>query len=992
MNKKVLAGGAGVASLFALGLWPQPVLAQEQTESETIVVTGSHIRGTPEDAALPVNVITAEDIQAQGSPSVIDIIKQLPASAAVLGDTNQFDGRASILSTGTATVNLRGLGSGRTLVLLNGRRFTPSPRTDGVDVNLFPMAAIGRIEVLKDGAAATYGSDAIAGVVNFITRNDLDGFELQANYGAIQDSDGEYRVALNWGYQAPNADVLLSAAYQHRSELAVADRDWALRPYLENPQGGWSAYGQPGTYFGGLGAFRDPACGQEGTFGTIIPGFPACYYQLSQTYNLIEETDQLQLYGEVNFDLSDSVAFHGEALFARTEIPFLNSTSSPALQSPTALTTPVGYAGFYTMSTVGPNANPAAVAFAAANPGLPPDFFGNYIAYLFRPYGIGGNPLYGNGGLVGENTSESYRVSGGFSGDLDNGIHWDTAITYSVDENTLVSRDGVVTRLQRALNGLGGPDCPVVGGTPGVGPCFFFNPFSSAVETNVFSGMPNPTYDPAIANDPRFGNNDPEFANWLTPLLTSVSRTRLFTWDTVVDGELPIDFGAGNVAWAAGMQFRRTFLEVEVDPLYDVDANPCIDSPDFGDDSCITTPGAANGPLTFYVQYRNLTEHRDTWALFGEASIPVTEALQVDVAARYEDHADFGTTFNPKVSARLALGENFALRGSVGSSFREPLPVHTIETPLTAVAFLGGTLRQIRTAGNPDLEPEEAVSYNVGAIFSSSSFNATIDYWHFDFSDPITVEPFAAMYDALFPAVGPSNCGNAAYAQLEARFDFGGLACSSANLRRINTLWNNGAGVETSGVDVSADYTFDNVFGGGSLTIGGDASYVFNYEIDSTSVAGVNNIQPGFDAVGFLNYGTNAYPLPQWKANAFLEINSGWHSFRAALHYVDGYTDQRTSLFTTPVNSNPGPGGPGTGTGAYNAANDVLIPGGQDIDAFVTADFVYRLSLPGETTASIAVLNAFDEDPPFARLDMNYDPFTSNPAGRIIRLGLAKRF
>ena len=190
MNKKVLAGGAGGASLFALGLWPQPVLAQEQTESETIVVTGSHIRGTPEDAALPVNVITAEDIQAQGSPSVIDIIKQLPASAAVLGDTNQFDGRASILSTGTATVNLRGLGSGRTLVLLNGRRFTPSPRTDGVDVNLFPMAAIGRIEVLKDGAAATYGSDAIAGVVNFITRNDLDVVELQANYGAIQDSDG----------------------------------------------------------------------------------------------------------------------------------------------------------------------------------------------------------------------------------------------------------------------------------------------------------------------------------------------------------------------------------------------------------------------------------------------------------------------------------------------------------------------------------------------------------------------------------------------------------------------------------------------------------------------------------------------------------------------------------------------------------------------------------------------------------------------------------
>ncbi|MEZ6023724.1 MAG: TonB-dependent receptor [Hyphomonadaceae bacterium] len=776
---------------------------------------------------------------------------------------------------------------------------------------------------------------------------------------------------------------------QHRSELAVADRDWALRPYLENPQGGWSAYGMPGTFFG-TAAFRDPACGQEGTFGALIPGFPSCYYQLSQTYNLIEESDQLQLYGEINVDLTDSVAFHAEALFARTEVPFLNSTSSPALQSPTATTSV--YPGFYVVSTAGPNANPAAVAFAAANPGLAPDFFGNYTAYLFRPFGIGGNPLYGNDGLVGENTSEAYRISGGFEGRFGNGVRWDTAINYSVDENLLVSRDGVVNRLQRSLNGLGGPDCPLMGGTPGVGPCYFFNPFSSAIETNVFSGQPNPTYDPAIANDPRFGNNDPDFVNWLTPLLHSVSRTRLFTWDTVLDGELPISLAGGNIAWAAGLQFRRTYLEVEVDPLYDVDAMPCIDSPDYGDDSCINTPGAANGPLTFYVQYRNLTEDRDTYALFGELSIPFSDAFQVDVAARYEDHEDFGTTFNPKLSARLQLSPSIALRGSVGTSFREPLPVHTIETPLTAVAFLGGTLRQIRTAGNPNLDPEEATSYNIGAIFGGGGpFNATIDYWHFDFSDPITVEPFAAMYDALFPAVGPNNCGNAAYAQLEARFDFGGLACSSANLRRINTLWNNGAGVETSGIDVSADYTFDGPFGG-SMTVGGDASYILNYDIDPTSVAGVANIQPGFDAVGLLNYGTNAYPLPEWKGNAFLQIDTGPHSFRAAVHYVDGYRDQRTSLFTTPVNSNPGPGGPGTGTGAYNAADNVLIPGGQNVDAFVTADFVYRLSLPGDATATVALINAFDEDPPFARLDMNYDPFTANPAGRIIRLGLVKRF
>ncbi len=988
MRKNALLCGVSFAGVAMLGLSNTPAFAQDNADAEVIVVTGSLISGTPEDAALPVNVISAQDIAAQGSPSVVELMKQLPASAATLGESNQFDGRASILSTGTATVNLRGIGSGRTLVLLNGKRFTPSPRTDGTDVNLFPLAAIGRIEVLKDGAAATYGSDAIAGVVNFITRTDLDGLEVSASYGAIEDTDGEYRVGLNWGWTGEGANMLLSAGYQRRTELALADRDWGLQPYLNNPQGGWSPYGQPGTYFGGLGAFVDPACGQEGTF-SAIGAIPVCNFQLSQTYNLIEETDQVQLYGEINLDLSDTMAFHAEALFANTEIPFLNSTSSPALQSPTALTSI--YPGFFTVATAGPTANPAAVAFAAANPGLPPDAFGNYIPYLFRPYGIGGNPIYDDGGLVGNNSSEAFRVAAGFEGTLGAGVNWESNLAYSVDENLLVSRDALVGRLQRSLNGLGGPDCPLTGGVPGVGPCMFFNPFASAIETNIFSGEANPTYDAAIANDPRFGNNDLDFINWLTPELNAISRTRLLTWDTVLDGDLPIELGGGSVEWAAGVQFRRTYLEVEVDPLYDVDANPCIDSPDFGDDSCLSTPGAANGPLTFYVQYRNLSADRDTYAAHGEVSLPFSDAFEMNVAARFEDHGDFGTTFNPKLSTRWTLTPNVALRGSIGTSFREPLPVHTIETPLTALSFLGGALRQIRTAGNPNLDAEEALSSNVGAIFSGDNFNATLDYWRFDFSDPITVEPSAAMFQALFPTGAPSNCGNPEFAELEARFDFGGLACSTTNLRRINTLWTNGASVETSGLDLAADYTFDGVFGG-SMTLGGDASYVFNYEIDPTSVAGVANIQPGFDAVGLLNYGTNAYPLPQWKGNAFAELNVGMHSFRAALHYIDSYDDQRAALFTTPVNANPGADGPGTGPGVYDPANDVLITNGQKVDSFVTADLVYRLNLPNDLVASLAVINAFDEDPPFARLDMNYDPFNANPAGRIVRLGVVKRF
>jgi iron complex outermembrane receptor protein len=172
------------------------------TEVEEVVVTGSFIRGTPEDAALPVEVIGAEELQKRGSPSTVELLKALSVSSGVLGDTNQFDSRAQG-SEGSGSVNLRGLGSQRTLVLLNGRRMAINPFGAAgagiVDTNIIPAAAIGRLEVLKDGAAATYGSDAIAGVVNFITKKNFSGLEVGADYRVIDGSDGDYGLNATFG-------------------------------------------------------------------------------------------------------------------------------------------------------------------------------------------------------------------------------------------------------------------------------------------------------------------------------------------------------------------------------------------------------------------------------------------------------------------------------------------------------------------------------------------------------------------------------------------------------------------------------------------------------------------------------------------------------------------------------------------------------------------------------------------------------------------------
>lgn len=156
--------------------------------------------------------------------------------SGVLGDTNQFDPRAQG-SKARGSVNLRGLRAQRTLVLINGRRMSPNPFGQAgagiVDTNIIPTAAVGReVEVLKDGAAAAYGSDAIGGVVNYITRKNFNGMEVNASYTAPSTArTATMTAAILWGWSGDRGDVLLSAAYQHQSELAVTERDWANEPF-----------------------------------------------------------------------------------------------------------------------------------------------------------------------------------------------------------------------------------------------------------------------------------------------------------------------------------------------------------------------------------------------------------------------------------------------------------------------------------------------------------------------------------------------------------------------------------------------------------------------------------------------------------------------------------------------------------------------------------------------------------------------------------------
>jgi iron complex outermembrane receptor protein len=232
-RRSQLCAGTMLAAAFTLGLAGQAAAqaqtASSDTEVDEVVVTGSFIRGTPEDAPLPVDVITSEALKDQGSPSLVDLVRTIPSvSGGNIGESNRFLGGAA---AGVATINLRGLGLTRTLSLMNGERLSTITAAGGqefVNVNVVPTIAIGQVEVLRDGAAATYGSDAVAGVVNFITRKDLEGFEASGKYALIDGSGGDYEGSVAWGRKFDNGNMLLAASYRRRSELNGVDLPWTL--------------------------------------------------------------------------------------------------------------------------------------------------------------------------------------------------------------------------------------------------------------------------------------------------------------------------------------------------------------------------------------------------------------------------------------------------------------------------------------------------------------------------------------------------------------------------------------------------------------------------------------------------------------------------------------------------------------------------------------------------------------------------------------------
>jgi iron complex outermembrane recepter protein len=933
--------------------------AEEQIEE--VVVTGSYIKGTPEDAALPVDVLSRADMEDVGDPSIREMMRNLGVSSGNLGETNQFDTRGGQAAEGVVTVNLRGLGAARTLVLINNKRHVAT-ESIGVDISAVPTIAIGRVEILKDGAAATYGSDAIGGVVNFITRSDFEGLEFSGSHMNIADSDGDSQFGIIYGGRTDNAQFVISAEYAERSELRIRDREWALRPFAENPApGGWSSIGNPGSFFralptegGGrtlLSSFTpDPNCEVLGGFNNGL-----CRFQYTWYDNLIEDEESTKVFAEVNVDINDRLTFHAEALYHKMDMPaWKTSPSYPpqALLGNDRLVLPD---------------HPGLMDLKAQNPGLFPDVLdddGNVLIPGAAQGAVTWSRMLGVYGRDGEPESagrftDTKRFSMGINGELANGISMDTSISWSLRERFITGSDMYIERMAFSLKGLGGASCDPTTGTPGQGGCEYYNPFSNALPFSPVSGNDNPQYNPAVANSNAL-------IDWMTAETGSMSDNETLVFEAIFSGDTNWELGGGTAGWAAGGQYRKDNYDFNVFDVANRNINPCpFNNPmsvTLGFVPTLDCGAGGAGQLAFLAATDEESTDRNIYGVFAEVALPLSDTFDVQLAARYEDYGDDGgSSFDPKVGASWNLSDNFKLRGSASTTFRGP-PSSFLSGTGTALAYISPALafKALDTTGNPSLESETAVAINLGAIYQTDAFYGSIDYWSFDFENPFQIEDgnqLVGAYGANDCAEGGTGVGTAACDILRARLT--PLGTSVAGVQRVQRFIVNGSDIKTSGIDFVAEYAWMEA-AGGDLSIGVQGTYNLEYESeDFVSREGLV-LKAGGDFIGKSNESTPFTSLPEYKANFFLKWGNDVNRVTYTARTISGYDDD---------------------AGDTPAAL-------KKIDAHVTHDVTYVNNMVDNLTVSLSVFNLTDEDPPQVANDLNYDPYNHSPFGRMVKLGV----
>jgi iron complex outermembrane recepter protein len=961
------AAGTSVMSLPAYAQEQSATAGGDEVPTQTVTVTGSRIRRVDTETASPVYTIDNSTIQQSGVSTVGELIMQLPSinGAATNPSVNNGGG------FGESYIELRGLDAKRTVILIDGRRVgligDPGSATSAVDVNQIPLAIIDHVEVLKEGAGAIYGSDAIAGVVNFITRKDVQGLEINANYGRTTADDGAHHdVNVTMGETTDKFSFMLSGRYQKQDAVSEGDRSFsqfALYDYSHTvskggssrtptgritvPATGGVVTGFPDGSFAGGCSTITKISGSPGTstgdFRCFNAGGPNDDHYNYAPINLLETPQERgSLFAKANYKINDHVEAYTNFLYNRTTSGFqeaalpLDAVADNVVISKNSMYNPFGI-DFGGNSGANPNA-------------------------LYRLLGLG--PRFSN------TASTSEIASFGVKGDLFNtGWQWDAYSKYGrIDQVSQVSGYFFSDKLSQAL----GPSMSVGGvptcvGTPG-------DPttaISGCTPIDIFT-----VNDPAVTG-PAQAAQQAAFKQISTGYTTEhIYDTREFDLDlngkvvTLPAGDLQGSVGAQYV-WQEG-RFSADQIVQSLPPLY----NTC----EISQETC-----TGNSRL----HYSNTDVYGELFAPLLK-DLPLVKALNVDFGIRFSDYSDFSSTAKAQIKVEYRPISDVLLRGTFSQIYRAPTVQDLAQAPvqsssgyvdpcngLTAAmvaanpnyakacvgvptngsfqeqdAQISGELRS-----NPNLKPEQGEVVTGGIVWDPEflqGFSTSLDYWHYRINNVLT------QLDPNFSSQQCLNTGSSFYCGLAIRYNGGP---NSGQIQLYLQPTENVGVLETDGVDLGFKYAVRKT-PIGSWRFSADFTHVNSFT--NIPFAGAAPVQ--YAGTYSRQYGNDT----KWRG--LVSASWGWQGFEALL------TEQWIGKLNIPTGDPSAP----------PLSSNLAIPNIYYTNAEVGYNF------PTNTHVMFGIQNAFNRQPPLFYqnnvTNANTDVSTYDVLGRRWYVGFTQKF
>jgi iron complex outermembrane recepter protein len=672
---------AAVGAGMALSMVAGEASAQQAQTKEKIEVTGSNIKRTDTETPAPVQVITREQIERSGVTSVAQLLREIPAISG--GGTADFDGGTGF-QRGNATASLRGLGSVATLVLLNGRRVAPAPYADpntgqgtGFNLNSIPLSAIERIEILKDGASAVYGSEAIAGVINIILRKDYRGAELAINHwqkweGGTYQSD-QISGTVGFGDLARDRyNVLIAGEIYKRDPVSIANSGSGIQEeayrILQGRGTAISTLSYPATVrresAPGSGAFLtsgrlpiDPRCPPELRVTPAGSTQQECRWNNYDFQNIVSKLDRQGIMGRGTVQITPSMTAFAEVMFSRSKYEFVGP--------------PPGLDGFTPTTWFTREGNRLAyqLILPVGHPDNPNPF---RIALRYRFADIGQTHV--------EEIFDSTRAVGGVNGTF-GAWDWESAVLFSKAKRTEDRND------------------------------ILYAPA-------VIAAVNNGTY--------RFsGTNSQQLLDSLHPTLHNTGESKLTSWDLRASREMG-ELRGGPIGLAVGIEARREDMNIVSDPrTVSGDMIGLASSTVKGSRNVGSVFAELSIPILKNLETQ-LAGRYDHYNDFGNSFTPKVgfKWLATDtLAAR-------GTW-----SKGFRAPSLFQISDANVQAFivvTDPVRCPSGSTPIPPAETTDCTGRTISTllAANTKVQPEKSVSHSLGLIWSpNNSFQASLDYW-----------------------------------------------------------------------------------------------------------------------------------------------------------------------------------------------------------------------------------------------------------------------